>query len=98
MADYSQYQGPSAEWVELTKTTVVPAAGPAPGQSIEDYQKAANAGREKASALSMEKLGEYLNPLFALCIYRCMLNYQFRFDSLRPPHQSITERLSSSYS
>ncbi|KAJ5626333.1 hypothetical protein N7510_002642 [Penicillium lagena] len=57
MADYSQYQGPSAEWVEFTKTTVVPATGPAPGQSIEDYQKAANAGREKASALSMEKLG-----------------------------------------
>jgi len=58
MADYSQFQGPSAEWLEFTKTTHVPAAGPAPGQSIREYQKATNAGREKLSALSMQKLGE----------------------------------------
>ena len=58
MADYSQYQGPSSEWTEFTKTTHVPAAGPGPGQSIEEYQKVTNAGREKLAALTMERLGE----------------------------------------
>ena len=61
MADYSRYQGPSPEWLEFTKTTHVPAAGPQPGQSIEEYQKVTNAGRERLAALSMGKLGQLSN-------------------------------------
>jgi hypothetical protein len=57
MADYSQYQGPSQEWQEFVMTTAVPAAGPAAGQSVEEYQKATNQWRELNSARYMQVSG-----------------------------------------
>ena len=57
MANFSQYGGVNPEWEELTKTTTIPEAGPAQGQSVEEYRTAGNEGRESASNQFLQSSG-----------------------------------------
>lgn len=58
MADYSEYQGPNPEWIELLRTTVLPPAGLRPWlETPEELRDLTNATREETARLGLEKAG-----------------------------------------
>ncbi|KAG0644929.1 Esterase 1 [Hyphodiscus hymeniophilus] len=57
MADYSRYGHPSREWEEFIAINPLTATGLAPGQGIEDLQRATNKSREEASAHYLRSSG-----------------------------------------
>ena len=59
MANFSEYGGVSPEWEELIQTTTIPDAGPAHGQSVEQYQSITNEAREAASNEYLAQSGEF---------------------------------------
>lgn len=56
MADFSAYDGPSAEWLALEPTLPPPPAG----LSLEERRQLTNTGREEQSALAMKQLGHWV--------------------------------------
>jgi hypothetical protein len=57
MADFSEYTGPSAEWVALEPTLPAP-----PDLSVEELKAASNKFREQAAAQAMVDEGELPDP------------------------------------
>ncbi|OBT82479.1 hypothetical protein VE02_08159 [Pseudogymnoascus sp. 03VT05] len=58
MADYSDYQGPNPEWIELLRTTILPPPGLRPGlETPEELRDLTNATREQTASLDLEKAG-----------------------------------------
>ncbi|KAI7976633.1 hypothetical protein EIK77_009864 [Talaromyces pinophilus] len=55
MADFSEFTGPSAEWLALESTLP-----PQPALSIEELQKVTNGVREKAATQAMVDEGVYI--------------------------------------
>ncbi|KFZ20387.1 hypothetical protein V502_03203 [Pseudogymnoascus sp. VKM F-4520 (FW-2644)] len=58
MADYSEYQGPNPEWIELLRTTILPPSGLRPGlETPEELRDLTNATREQTARLDLENAG-----------------------------------------
>lgn len=61
MADFSEFTGPSAEWLALE-----PTLAPQPTLSAEEFQKVTNSVRENASAQAMVDEGVYIEAAAGL--------------------------------
>lgn len=58
MADYSEYQGPNPEWIELLRTTILPPSGLRPGlETTEELRDLTNATREQTARLDLQIAG-----------------------------------------